>query len=161
MLISVLRFPVNLSGDCQISSVGNCLLRTRRGHWRGGRWRGKCQLGRCTNQRWCAKERTTKDMFLHSDFLTALTSSLIPLFFTIRKLALRANEKKYRELLTNQIVLYTHLTYVKPYQNILEQFWTNLKLWQIWLMEQSYLCIVLKVSYPFQPCSTIFFRFIW
>ena len=27
-----------------------------------------------------------------------------------------------RKGLTNQIVLYTRLTYVKPYQNILEQF---------------------------------------
>ena len=26
--------------------------------------------------------------------------------------------------------MYARMTYLKPYQNILEQFWTNLKLWQ-------------------------------
>ena len=31
MLICVLRFPVNLSGDCKISSVRNCIPRTFRG----------------------------------------------------------------------------------------------------------------------------------
>ena len=31
MLIYALRLPVNLSGDCQISSVGNCLLHICRG----------------------------------------------------------------------------------------------------------------------------------
>ena len=61
-------------------------------------------------------------MFLYSDLLTLLTSSLTPLFLTIRKILLRTNEKKYRELLTNQIVFYTRLAYVKPYQNILENF---------------------------------------
>ena len=72
--------------------------------------------------------KLAKKMFLHSDLLnfwlnkntTSLSSSLTPLFFTIRKLALQTNKIKYREILTNQIVLYTRLTYVKPYQNILE-----------------------------------------
>ena len=56
------------------------------------------------------KRKPTKNMFLHSDFLTSLSSSLTPRFFTIRKLALRTIEIKKRELLTNQIVLYTLLT---------------------------------------------------
>ena len=50
------------------------------------------------------------------------------------------------------------MTYVKPYQNILEQFWTNLKLWRIWLTDQSYLHIMLKVSYPFQPYIMFFLQ---
>ena len=72
----------------------------------------------------------TNKMFLQSDLsklclkknTTSLTSSLTPLFFTIRKLALQVNRVKNAELLTNHIVLYTSLTEVKPYQNILEQF---------------------------------------
>ena len=64
------------------------------------------------------KRKLTKKMFLHSDFLTSLSSSLTQLCFTIRKLALRGNRLKDRELLTNQIIIYTSLTYVKPYQNI-------------------------------------------
>ena len=76
-------------------------------------------------------------------------------FFTIRKLTLRTNEIKDRELLTNQIVVYTRLTYVKPYQNIFERFWTKLKPWRIWLTDQSYLRIMLKASYPDQQDSTI------
>ena len=77
------------------------------------------------------KHELAKKMFLHSDLLTSLSSSLTQLCFTIGKLALRGNGEKDREVLTNQIVLYTRLTYVKPYQNILEQFGTNLKLWRI------------------------------
>ena len=94
MLIFVLLFPVNLSGDCQISRVGNCLLRICRGvegvvgkvksvSWGGAQTKGevhKCKL--------------TKNMFLHSDLLTSLSSSLTQLFLMIRKLALRTNEIK-------------------------------------------------------------------
>ena len=40
------------------------------------------------------KRELTKNMFLHIDLLTSLTSSLTPLFFTIRKLALRTNDIK-------------------------------------------------------------------
>ena len=58
-----------------------------------------------------------------------------------------------------QIVVSTSLIYNKPYQNIFEFFWMNLKLWGIWIMDQSYLLIMLKVSYPLQPNSTIFFFF--
>ena len=44
------------------------------------------------------KWEITNKMFLHSALLTSLTSSLTPLFFTIRKLALRTNEIKYLEI---------------------------------------------------------------
>ena len=92
MLICVLRFPVNLSGDCKISSIRNCIPRTCRGiegvvgevksvSWGGARTKGEVH-----------KRELTKNMFLHSDLLTLLTSSLTPLFFTIRKLALRTND---------------------------------------------------------------------
>ena len=40
------------------------------------------------------KRKLTKNMFLHSDLLTSLTSSLTPLFFTIRKVALQTNDIK-------------------------------------------------------------------
>ena len=80
MLICVLRFPVNLSGDCQISSVGNCLPCTCREFegvvgevkivsWGGARTKGEVH-----------KRELTKNMFLHSDLLTPLTSSLTPIF---------------------------------------------------------------------------------
>ena len=50
----------------QISSVGNCLPCTCRGHWRRGRWRESCQLGRCTNQRWGAQVQTQQqDVLVH------------------------------------------------------------------------------------------------
>ena len=94
MLIYVLRFPVNLSGDCKISSIQNCIQRTCRSvegvvgevksvSWGGAQTKGevhKCEL--------------TKNMFSHSDLLTSLTSSLTPLFFTIRKLEFRTNDIK-------------------------------------------------------------------
>ena len=79
MLIHVLLFPVNLSGDCQISSVGNCLPRICRGvegfvgelkrfSWRGAKTKGEVHKRELTNM-----------MFLHSDFLTSLSYSLTPL----------------------------------------------------------------------------------
>ena len=40
------------------------------------------------------KRELANKMFLHSDLLTSLTSSLTPLLFTIRKLVLRTNEIK-------------------------------------------------------------------
>ena len=40
------------------------------------------------------KRELTKNMFLHSDLLTSLSSSLTQLCFTIRKLALRGNGVK-------------------------------------------------------------------
>ena len=51
--------------------------------WGGARTKGSVQKGELTNK-----------MFLHSDLLTSLTSSLTPLFFTIRKLALQTNKIK-------------------------------------------------------------------
>ena len=40
------------------------------------------------------KRELTKKMFLHSDLLTSLTSSLTQLFFTIRELASQGNKVK-------------------------------------------------------------------
>ena len=51
--------------------------------WGGARTKGEVH-----------KRKLTNKMFLHSDFLTSLISSLAPLFFTIRKLVLRTNEIK-------------------------------------------------------------------
>ena len=94
MSICVIQFSVNLSGDCQISSVGNCLLCTCRGvegvlgevesiSWGGAQTKGEVH-----------KRELTKNMFLHSDLLTLLTSSQTSLFFTIRKVTLQTNEIK-------------------------------------------------------------------
>ena len=80
MLIFVLRFPVNLSGDCKISSIQNWIPRTFRGvegvvgevkssSWRGART--KVEVHKC---------ELTKIMFLHGDLLTSLTTSLTRLF---------------------------------------------------------------------------------
>ena len=115
------------------------------GCWRGGRWSEKCQLGRCTNQSWFSQARTHKKrcscavIFWHH--------WLFPwhnCFLRLENSRCEVIRWKDRELLTNQNVLYTRLTYVKPYQNVLEKFWTNLKLWRIWLTDQSYLRIMLK-----------------
>ena len=74
------------------------------------------------------KRELTNKMFLHIDFLTSLTSSLTPLFLQLENLHCELMTYKDRELLTNQIVVFIRLTYVKPYQNIFERFGTNLKL---------------------------------
>ena len=51
--------------------------------WGGARTKGEVH-----------KRELNKNMLLHSDLLTSLTSHLTPLFFTIRKLALRTNAMK-------------------------------------------------------------------
>ena len=84
---------------CQISSVGNCLLRTLRGHKRSGRWRGKCQLGMCTNQSWGAQARTLQQAVLAQWFVDITELFPDTTFFTIRKLVLRTNEiKRWRDI---------------------------------------------------------------
>ena len=93
-MICVLCFPVNLSGDCQISSLGNYLPHICRGvegvvgegesvSWGGVQTKGEVH-----------KREVTKNMFLRSDVLTSLSTSLPLLFFTIKKLALRTSEIK-------------------------------------------------------------------
>ena len=94
MLICVLRFPVNLSGDCKISIVRNFIPRTCRvvegvvGEVKSVSWGGVRTKGEVH------KRELTKNMFLHSDLLTLLTSSLAQLFFSIRKVVLRTNDIK-------------------------------------------------------------------
>ena len=89
MLICVLRFPVTLLGGCKISCVRSCISRTCRGvegvvgkvksvSWGGARTKGEVH-----------KRELTKNMFLHTDLLTSLTSSLTPLIVTIKKLAMQ------------------------------------------------------------------------
>ena len=51
-------------------------------------WRGTRTKGEVHNR------ELTKNMLLHSDLLTSLSSSLTQLYFTIRKLALRDNRVK-------------------------------------------------------------------
>ena len=79
----VIRFPVNFSGDCQISSVENFLPRICWGvegvvrevksvSWGGARTKGEVH-----------KRELTNKMFLHIDLLTSLTTSLTQLFFLL------------------------------------------------------------------------------
>ena len=79
----VLIFTVNLSGDCQIQSAGNCLARICRGvegvvcevksvSWGGAQTEGEAH-----------KRKLTNKMFLQSDLLTSLTSSLTQLFLRL------------------------------------------------------------------------------
>ena len=54
------------------------------------------------------KRKLTNKMFLHSDLLTSLSSSLTPLFFTIKKLALRSNEiKRYSAIHQSNRIIHT------------------------------------------------------
>ena len=79
-MICVLRFPVNLSGDCQISIVENCLPQICRGvEGVVGEVKSVSRGGARTKGEVHNRELTNK-MFLHSDLLTSLTSSLTPLF---------------------------------------------------------------------------------
>ena len=94
MLICVLRFPVNLLRDCKISSVRNCIPRTCRGVEEVVGEVKSVSWGRELTKGEVHKRELTKNMFLQTDLLTSLTSSLTPLFFTIRKLALRTSEIK-------------------------------------------------------------------
>ena len=99
---------MNLSGDCQISSIGNCLACTcqvvegvvrevKSVSWGGAQTKGEVH-----------KRELTKNMFLHSDLLTSLSSSLKPLFFTIIKLALRTNGiKRERAINQSNIIIHT------------------------------------------------------
>ena len=84
--------------------------------WGGARTKGEAH-----------KRELTNKMLLHSDFLTSLSSSLTPLFFMNKNSRCELMGKKYRLLLTNHIVLYARLTYVEPYQNILEHFCTKIQ----------------------------------
>ena len=101
MLICVLRFPVNLSGDCKISSVRNCIPRICRGvegmvgevksvRWGGARTKAEVH-----------KRELTNKMFLHSDLLTSLTSSLTPLFLRLKNLRCEVMTLKDGDILAN------------------------------------------------------------
>ena len=65
-------------------------------------------------------------VLLNSDFLTSVSSSLTQLFLRLKNSRWELMGYKYRVLLTNHIVLYTRLTHVKRYQNILEHFCTKM-----------------------------------
>ena len=58
---------------------------------------------------------------------------------------------KCRVLLTNHIVLYARLTYVEPYQNILEPFFHKNALLTIGLTDQSGYSICLLYGQTFHP----------
>ena len=77
------NISVNLSGDCQISSVGNCLPRICRGvegvvgevksvSWRGARTKGEAH-----------KQKLT---LFQSDLFTSLSFYLTPLFLRFKNL---------------------------------------------------------------------------
>ena len=93
--LTILGFPVNFSATIAKSQALVIVYRAHAGaiegvvgeeksvSWGGAQTKGEVH-----------KRELTKKMFLHSDWLIALTSSLTQLFFTIIKLALRGNKVK-------------------------------------------------------------------
>ena len=82
------------------------------------------------------KCKLTKNMFFHSYLLQFCiqkkrkTIEFFPdttVFLIIEKLALQTDGIKDRVILTNNITLYTCLTYVEPYQNIFEHFFMKIQ----------------------------------
>ena len=79
---------MNLSGDCQISSIENWGVEGVVGEvksvsWGGARTKSEVQ-----------KRELTNKMFLHSDLLTSLTSSLTPLFLRLENSRCKLMTKK-------------------------------------------------------------------
>ena len=72
------------------------------------------------------------------EVISSLISFLTQLCFTVGRIAVEGNSLKDRDVLTNKIIIYTSLNYIKTYQNILEHFLTNLKFWWFWITDQSY-----------------------
>ena len=130
--LTILGYPVNLSGGWLLPHLKLLEIVYRV----GGRWREKCQLWRCRNQGWGARVRTHQKDVLAQWYVEVASEGktqhhwVLPWYNCVLRLE--------SSLLTNQITIYTSLTYAKPYQNILEFFWTNLKFWWFWLTDQSY-----------------------
>ena len=54
------------------------------------------------------KRKLTNNMFLQNDFLTSLSPSLTPLFFTLRKIVLQNNDiKRYRAINQSNRIMHT------------------------------------------------------
>ena len=95
-MIFVLRFPVNLSGDRILPNIKRWEFSTAHmpgvegmvGEGESFSWGGARTNGDVH------KRKLNNEMFLHSDFLTSLSSSLTPLFLTIIKLVLQTNDMK-------------------------------------------------------------------
>ena len=67
MWICVLCFPVNLSGDCKISSIRNCIPLTCRGVEGVVGEVKSVSLGGAQTKGEVHKRELTRNMFLHSD----------------------------------------------------------------------------------------------
>ena len=87
--LTILGFPVNLS---TIISKSQALEIVYRGHAKaieGAVGEGESVSWRVAKiKSWLHESELTKTMFLHSDFLKSLSSSLTSVFLTIGKLAL-------------------------------------------------------------------------
>ena len=93
--LTILGFPVNLSATIAKYQSLEIVYRAHAGAVEGSVGEGAVGEGKsfswggAKNKGEVHKRELTNNMFLHSDLLTSLSSSLTPLFFTIKKLALR------------------------------------------------------------------------
>ena len=93
--LTILGFPVNFLATIAKFQALEIVYRAHAGAVEGEVGEGKSVIwGGARTKSEVHKRELTNKMFLHSDFLTSLSSSLTPFFFTIRKLALRTNEIK-------------------------------------------------------------------
>ena len=121
--LTILGFPVNLSGDRLLPNTKRWKLSTAHvvGEGKSGSWGGaltKGEVRECEITKICSSTVISWSCVWRKRKITELFPDTT--FYLIRKLALRINKIKDKVLLTNHIVLYTSLTYVKLYQNILQ-----------------------------------------
>ena len=111
-------------------------------------------MGRWKNQKWGAQAQTHQQDVLVQWFVDTTDFFSDTTVFTIRKFEFRTNEKKiYRAInLPNRNIHTLNLRQTLPeyLRTILNEF----EALKIWLMDQSYLRIMIKVSYQLQPYST-------
>ena len=93
--LTILVFSVNLSATIDKSQALEIVYCTHSGAVEGVVGEGKCvSWGGARTKGGVQKSELTKNMLLHSDLLTSLTSSLTQLFFRIGKLLLQGNKVK-------------------------------------------------------------------
>ena len=80
--LTILSFPVNLSATITKSQVLEIVYRAHAVAFEGGVGEGKSFIwGSARTKGEVYKRKLTNKMFLHSGFLTSLSSSLTPIFY--------------------------------------------------------------------------------
>ena len=93
--LTILDFPVNSSATISKSQALEIVYSAHAGAVEGVVGEGgSVSWGGAQTKGEVHERELTKNMFLHSDLLTSLSSSLTLLFFIIKELALRTNEIK-------------------------------------------------------------------